>query len=85
MSNINKGTEEIIIHSSENTDIIPSYTQQSNNYQNYNDNHLEAPQNHRGIKSTNIKEGNTNNNVIDQVPKKKKREKENQLLLLLEL
>ena len=75
MSHLNKGTEGIIMHSSENTEVIPSYTQQSNNYQNYNDNHLEAPENHSGNKSTNIKEGTTNNNVIDQVPKKKKKKK----------
>ena len=75
MSHLNKGTEGIIMHSSENTEVIPSYTQQSNNYQNYNDNHLEAPENHSGNKSTNIKEGTINNNVIDQVPKKKKKKK----------
>ena len=65
MSQINKGNEKIIINSPEKMDMIPNLTQQSNNYSNYNDYHLETPQSQSGNMSM-ISRPDSNMNLISK-------------------
>ena len=65
MSQINKGNERIIINSPEKVDMVPNLTQQSNNYSNYNDYHLETPQSQSGNMSM-ISRPDSNTNLISK-------------------